>query len=258
MDTFALKLVATPLSILSASLAGRRFGHAIGGWIVALPLTSGPIALFLALDQGPEFSRLASTGALAGAAAQAAYCLAYARLAPRFAWPLALGLALGVFALAGLSLRQIDWPLWTMALAVFAALFACLRLMPHDAATRHEVVAPAWDLPARMIVATVVVVVLTAAAPALGPRLSGLLATFPVFASVLAAFAQRSQGPVAARQVLRGMVSGLFGFAAFFTVVGALVARAGIAAAFTAGTLAALAAHGVGYVLMHRGRRARR
>jgi len=47
METLALKLVATPTLILLATLAGRRFGNAIGGWVVALPLTSGPIALFL-------------------------------------------------------------------------------------------------------------------------------------------------------------------------------------------------------------------
>ena len=43
----AVKAVVTPVSIGGASLAGRRFGHHVGGWLVALPMTSGPVAFFL-------------------------------------------------------------------------------------------------------------------------------------------------------------------------------------------------------------------
>jgi hypothetical protein len=49
----AVKIAVTPLLIGGASLAGRRFGHRIGGWLVALPLTSGPVTFFLATDHGP-------------------------------------------------------------------------------------------------------------------------------------------------------------------------------------------------------------
>ena len=42
MGTLALKLTLTPILILTASLASRRWGQAIGGWLVSLPLTTGP------------------------------------------------------------------------------------------------------------------------------------------------------------------------------------------------------------------------
>ena len=62
--------------------------------------------------------------------------------------------------------------------------------MPQPAPSALEPVPfPAWDLPARMLVATVFVVVLTTIAPLLGARLAGLLAPFPLYGSVLAAFA---------------------------------------------------------------------
>jgi len=48
----ALKLVLTPALIAIATLAGRRFGPSISGWLVGLPFTSGPVSLFLALEQG--------------------------------------------------------------------------------------------------------------------------------------------------------------------------------------------------------------
>jgi hypothetical protein len=45
------------------------------------------------------------------------------------------------------------------------------------------------------------------------------LSPFPVFATVLAAFTQRSAGPLAAQRLLRGVLLGSFGFASFFAVV---------------------------------------
>lgn len=50
MESLALKLVLAPALIGAASLAGRRWGPAVSGWLVGLPLTSGPIAFFLRLD----------------------------------------------------------------------------------------------------------------------------------------------------------------------------------------------------------------
>jgi len=73
----AVKAIATPLLIGGASLAGRRWGHHIGGWLVAFPLTSGPVAFFLATDQGTDFAAQAAVGMLAGTISQVAFALAY-------------------------------------------------------------------------------------------------------------------------------------------------------------------------------------
>jgi hypothetical protein len=91
-----------------------------------------------------------------------------------------------------------------------------------------------------MIVATLLVVGITEAAPVLGPRLSGVLGAFPVYAAILTVFGHRG-GPASAVQVLRGLLLGLFAFAAFFLVLGLLIERAGIAPAFAAATAATLA-----------------
>lgn len=65
------KVVISPSLVGLASLASRRWGEAIGGWLVALPLTAGPVVFFLAIDQGPLFARSAALGCLAGGLAQA-------------------------------------------------------------------------------------------------------------------------------------------------------------------------------------------
>ena len=55
------KVVLTPLFIAAVTLAGRRWGPAVGGWLAGLPLTSGPVSVFLALEQGPGFAARASS-----------------------------------------------------------------------------------------------------------------------------------------------------------------------------------------------------
>src|SRR6266403_1907809 len=154
MDNLALKLVLTPALIGTATLAGRRWGQSVGGWLVGLPLTTGPVAFFIALDHGTAF-------AVAAAILQ----------------PLDLGPA-ALFAL------------------VVAALALSLRLMPAATARETLAVPPPWDLPARMVLATAVVLALTALAPRLGARWSGLLATYPLFAAILTAFGHHVQGAV--------------------------------------------------------------
>src|SRR5437016_7099204 len=56
------KVVLTPLFIAAVTLAGRRWGPAVGGWLAGLPLTSGPVSVFLALEQGPGFAVRAAVG----------------------------------------------------------------------------------------------------------------------------------------------------------------------------------------------------
>ena len=81
MNLLVLKLILTPALIGLASLAGRRWGHAVSGWIVALPLTTGPIVFYLALSHGAAFAADTAAGILAGGFSLAAFVFAYGRLA---------------------------------------------------------------------------------------------------------------------------------------------------------------------------------
>ena len=245
MDAFWLKLVLTPMLIGSASLAGRRFGPAVGGWLVGLPLTSGPIALFLALERGTGFAAVAAEGTLLGLVSVAAFCLAYGLLAPRTGWPSTLLVGLAAFFGATLMLRPVDLPLTLSSLAVVGVLAGVLLLLPRTEIAATASTLPSWDLPARIVAATAFVVLLTGLADVLGPRLSGLLAPLPIFAGVLAVFAHLQQGGDAAANSVRGTLVGSFAFAAFFTVLAALLEPAGIITAFARATLTALAVQGV-------------
>src|SRR5947208_663539 len=150
MNTLLLKLIVTPVLIGAASLAGQRWGETLSGWFIGLPLTSGPVCWFLAIEQGTGFAAATARGLL-----------------------------------------------------------------------------------------------LTEIAPLLGAQLSGMLATYPIFGAVLAAFAHHQSGAAAAGRVLRGLLIGLFGFTGFFLCLALAIEPLGIAASFAAATALALSIQGV-------------
>jgi hypothetical protein len=241
----ALKLVLTPVLVGAASLAGRRWGSAVGGWLIGIPFTSGPIAFFLALSPGPRFAAAAAVGTMAGTASQAAFCLGYAWAAQRLGWAGSVLAAALAFAAATAVLNVVLLPAIGYFVVVILGLVVALFLMPSSPPARdvREVRFPAWDLPARMVVATAFVVALTAAAPLLGAHLAGLIAPFPLYAMVLAAFAHRLQGAGAAVGVVRGLLLGLFAFASFFLTLSLLLPE-GIALAFVAAIAVAIGVQG--------------
>ena len=240
----ALKLVLTPVLVGAASVAGRRWGSAVGGWLIGIPFTSGPIAFFLSLSPGPHFAALAAVGTMAGAASQAVFCLGYGWAAQRAGWAISVVAATGGFAAATLVLDATDLSAAGYFVVVILVLVVALFLLPTVPASSASVIAfPAWDLPARMLLATAFVVALTTAAPLLGPRLAGLIAPFPLYAAVLAAFAHRLQGAGQAVGVVRGLLLGLFAFAAFFLALSVLLPH-GIAVAFASAIAIALVVQG--------------
>ncbi len=245
MATLLLKLILTPSLIGAATLAARRWGPAVGGWLVGLPLTSGPLAFFLALDHGRAFAVSASIGSIAGAAAEAGFCLAYAAVGHRVSWPLALVAGSLGYVAASLAIQPaLLLPLAGELLVVGLVLGLSLRLIPSSRLPRGGAEHPAWDLPARMIVGTAIVIALAAAAPALGPHATGLIAAFPVYAAVLAGFTHHLEGPEQAMDVLRGLLVGLFAFSGFFAVINLSLLPLGIAASFGAAVAAALLIQG--------------
>lgn len=244
----ALKLALTPLLVGAASLAGRRWGSAVGGWLIGIPFTSGPIAFFLAVDPGPRFAAAAAVGIMAGSASQAVFCLGYSWTAQRLGWPPSLLVATLAFAAATAVLNVLVLPALALFVVMIVVLVVALFLMPGDSSRlAARIDFPRWDIPARMVVATCFVIVLTSAAPVLGPRLAGLLAPFPLYATVLAVFAHRIQGAEPAVGVLRGLLLGLFAFASFFLVLALLLADS-VPVAFASAIVAALVVQGASLV----------
>jgi hypothetical protein len=248
----ALKLFLAPVLIGLVSIAGRRWGPAVGGWLVSLPLTSAPVILFLAIDQGTAFASGAAQNTLLGIMSVASFCLVYCWFSFRFGWPMSMLAGWGVFFALTFLLKDILLPLVLSFVVVIAYLALVLILMPDSQSKEITINPPPWDTPLRMFVATAFVLGLTGAAAILGPQLSGLLAPFPMFTTILAVFTHHFQGANVARRLLRGVVAGSFTFVTFFLVISLLVNRWGIAVAFGLALLAALATHSASLFLMSR------
>jgi hypothetical protein len=242
---WALKLILTPLLIALATVAGRRWGPGVSGWLVGLPLTSGPISFILTWQDGRLFAAHAAVGTLGGLSSVCFFCLAYALIAARLTWPAASGVAIAVFLLSALLWTVLSLPLIPTIGVLAAAIAVTSLLMPRRTADAPAPDRPRWDLPLRMVIATGFVVSLTAASAALGPRLSGLISPFPIFGVVLAAFAHRVAGADSAARVMRGMVIGSLGFAGFFVVVACLLPVWSIGGTYLLATGVALGVNGV-------------
>ena len=249
-----LKLILTPLLLGGVTLAGRRFGPTVSGWLVGLPLTSGPVSFFLALEQGRAFTASAAQGTLMGVISLSAFCVVYCWLALRFGW-VWCWIGSWVAYLAGTYLfTRLVFPLPLDLLLSIVVLSISLYILPRDERQASKdapaTISATWDMALRMIIATLFVLTLTGAAAVLGPRLSGLLSPLPVFSSIVAIFAHKFEGAAAARLVLRGILAGSFAFIAFYLAITTLIVPWGVAAAFGGALLGALLAQGCSLSLL--------
>jgi hypothetical protein len=245
MNILALKLILAPIIIGSASLAGRKWGPAVSGWIVGMPLTSGPVIFFVALSHEKAFAANAALGVLSGGLSLVVYALTYSWLAVKFRWQIAIVGSLLVFSISTALLQNFTLPLLPVFFLLCAALVIGLWFMPKDVVEKESEDKPGrWDIPARIVIGTSFILLLTGIAPYIGSRLTGLLTTIPLYVTILSIFAHRSQGPAAAAHVLRGLLYGMFAFTGFFITLSLLIERGSLAAAFAAAIISALIIQG--------------
>ncbi len=250
----AFKLLLTPILVGLVSLVGRRWGPVISGWLVGLPLTSGPVALFLALALGRSFASNAAQGTLTGLLSVAAFCLTYSWLSFRCNWLLCILVSWSAFFVATFLLQSLVVPLVVSFIVVLGGLVLTLKLLPATTDAVASMKPASWDTPLRMIVATAFVLAITGSASILGPRLSGLLTPFPIYGTILATFTHAAQGGASARRLLRGLIAGIFSFAVFFFVIALLIVPLGITLAFLLAALSALLLHGGSLYLLSKQR----
>jgi uncharacterized membrane protein len=241
VDVLAVKLLLAPSFVVGASLTARRFGPRIGGLIAGLPVVAGPILLVYALTHGSRFAAGAAAGTLLGLISLIAFVVIYARLAARVSWIASLLAGWAVFAAATAIFSTVSIPAGAALALACAAIGLGLAALPAGPCSgRTHPPAPAWDLPLRAGCALALVLTLTAVAGWLGPRLSGLLAPFPIIATVLAVFTHAQRGPEELVRLLQGMVSGFVAFALFCFTLALSLRALGTPASFALATGVAL------------------
>jgi hypothetical protein len=244
--TLAVKVLLAPSFVIGASLTARRFGPRIGGLVGGLPVVAGPILLVYALTHGRTFAAQAAAGTLLGLVSLTSFVVVYGRLAGRAPWAVSLHAGWAAFATGTLIFSALAIPAGAALALAGAGFVVGLKLLPHPRAEQsHAPAPPIWDLPLRGACALALVLALTAAAGWLGSRLSGLLAPFPVIATVLATFTHAQHGADELLRLARGLIAGFFAFALFCFTLAVTLRALGIATAFVLASGVALSTQGL-------------
>jgi len=244
VSTLAVRTLLAPALIGLASLFGRRWGPRAGGWFAALPLTSGPVVLVLALERGPEFAAATCAGVLLALVSLGAFALAYAWAARRTGWVWSSALGCSAFLAVTSLVQRLDVSLLASFAMACVALVITTIAMPPGTLSGQRARTPSWDIPLRMVIAATMLWALARGAEFVGPRISGLLTPFPIAATILAAFTHHFDGAAPTAEFLRSLIKGLFSFAAFFLVLGMMLQHTRILLAFGLACVVTLAIHG--------------
>ena len=245
LTLWTLKIVLTPILIGLITLAARKWGPGIGGTLAGLPLTSGPVSVFLALEQGDAFAAHAASSTLLGLIGVAIFCAVYALCSLRFSWPVCVLIATCALIFQNVLTIRLQPALALSFVCVLGAILiarigivAMVRREARDQIPERAF--PKWDIVLRMVITALVVGLLTAAAARLGPQLTGLISPWPVVVCIVGAFVHAHAGGTAARLVLKGALTGSIAFATFFVIVAGTITSLGKAGCYLLATAGAL------------------
>lgn len=244
MTLMALRFLLAPLLVAAASLATRRWGDRVGGWIAAFPFVAGPLLLAMTLDHGAGFGASSALSALSGITSLAVFAVCYAHLARRVHWALALPAGWALYLGSAALLHPMESGVVGKLAGALASLWLARRLLPRSPSTTDSDDVrriPSWDLVARMGSAAVLVGSVASLSGLLGPSWSGLLAPFPVATTILVGFAHAQDGHPAVARLLEGFIPALSGLAFFFATLSVTLVPLGIPAAFAAALAASVA-----------------
>jgi hypothetical protein len=217
----AAKVAAAVVIVVAASRATERAGPLVGAMIATLPVSTGPVYVFLAIDHGAAFVSESARMSVAATAAIAAFVAAHAFAARHFRTGVCLALATTGWFGAALALQLRDWS-FTEAIALFAGSFAlAIPGLRRFASAGPAARAPRarHDLALRAALVSAVVVATTVASHLLGPAAAGVLATYPVVFTCLVLILQPACGGAFTASVLVNGLKGLVGFGVALAVL---------------------------------------
>jgi hypothetical protein len=211
----ATKMAITALFVSVATIIAERLGAAVGALVATLPVSAGPVYVFLALDHDAAFISASAVASLALNAATAVFVTAYVLIAQRRSLWISVSLAFTVWLAATLALVPVHWTAalaFVLNLIVFALCLWIVR--PFCQVPMPPTIRPWYDLLVRAGMVTLLVGAVVTLSFRIGPLGSGVLAVFPViYTSIMVILHVRVGGPATAA-VLANAVPGLAGFGA--------------------------------------------
>jgi hypothetical protein len=209
-----IRMAVTAAFLLAATITAERAGPLVGGLVATLPISAGPVYIFLAIDHGAAFIAQSALGSLVTNALNIMFALTYVLLAQKRSLGVSLGSAFVVwFALSWLT-GFVHWTLGSAILWNVVVLGLALWL---SAPLRHvlspRVHARWYDLVLRAAMVAFLVGVVVTLSYHIGPTASGNLAVFPIVLTSIMLILHRRVGGPATAAVMAHAVTGLGGFA---------------------------------------------
>jgi hypothetical protein len=209
-----LKMAVAAAIVVGCSLLAERTGPLLAAMIATLPISAGPVYVFLAMDHDAAFIAAGALGSLNSNLANAGLSLVYVLLAQRFGTVICLAAALLTWLLIVSGLQKLS-----LSFAALLALTPVAFLILHRIVRPYLAARPAtppgrpwYVIPLRAAAVAALAGTVTTVSARVGPAWSGVLATFPIVLSSLIAILQPRIGGPASAAVIANSLLGLLGF----------------------------------------------
>jgi uncharacterized membrane protein (GlpM family) len=251
--TLIVKMTITAGFLLVATVSAERFGPLVGGLVATLPISAGPVYIFLALDHDAHFIAQSALGSLVTNADNVIFALSCALLAQKRSLSVALAGAYAVwFALTWAS-GAVGWTLASAVMLNIVVvgfsfwLSAPLRHVPMPRVQRRW-----YDLLLRAGMVALLVGAVITLSFRIGPAASGNLAVFPIVLTSIMIILHRRVGGPATAAVMANAVIGLGGFCVALVVLYLTANRLGSWIALMLALLVSLCCNRLIYVVRRR------
>lgn len=243
---FVARLLATAVLVITVARVAERSGPFLASIILTLPLFAGPSYFFLMMEVSAQFIAESALVAFAGTGAVLLFTLGFVLIVQRFGLLSALlsgTLAWGVLALP-LQLLSMTL-LRSMLLVGIGVLVVTWGTPKIDLHARPATTRASWRaLILRSLVAGCAVAAVSSAGAFLGPKLTGLLVTYPLTLSVSAWMIYRQYGARFTATVLTAVQRTLPSYSSFCLVLALCAEAVGAPTAFCIALLASLVSAG--------------
>ncbi len=209
----ATKMAVTALFVTAATSIAERLGTTIGALVATLPVSAGPVYVFLALDHDSTFIASSAVASLALNSATAIYLTAYVLIAQRHSMWFSISLAFVMWLAAVLLLSPVQWAAWSaFALNVIVFTACTFIVQPFGLVRIPRSTRPWYDFVLRAGLVALLVGVVVTLSFKIGPKGSGVLAVFPVIYTSMMLILHRRVGGPATAALLANAVPALAGF----------------------------------------------
>jgi hypothetical protein len=215
--TLLPKMAIVALLVVTATVASEKLGPVIGALIATLPVTSGPVFVFLALNHDSAFIARTALSVFSQNVPTVIFAAFYVLAARHL--PTRLSVPLSILVWAGYIVLSLwgDQSLPTAMVLTLMVFPLCILLtLPYGGVAVAAGRVEASDIVIRAVVVALLVAAVEIAGLVAGAELTGVIAAFPIVFICMMVILQMRHGGPAAAAVIAHTIPGFAGISAAF------------------------------------------